>query len=190
MRMTPEDFFGLLAPAAVKICKEYNLYPSVCMAQAAIESTWGEDIIEATSEDVESSRATGAGGFNLFGRKAVSSDSMQKWEWTREHGGPEAYEEDNDHIYLGENRWKIKAWFKLYPSIESAIVDYCVLLTEEPCYAPVVARRGNRKGFIYALAGDGVKAGVYATNENYGPEIIMTIKANELDQYDKNIGGF
>lgn len=185
MKKTPEQFIEWIAPAAVKICSRYGLYPSVCIAQAAIESTWGADVIEAEPGDINSGRATGFGGANFFGRKAVSSDPLKKWEWTTENGGPDAYTEDEDHIYLGVHRWRIKAWFKLYPSMEEAVEDYCILLTEEPAYATVMAELGCRTQFVYALAGDGMSAGVYATNKNYGPDILATIRANDLDQYDK-----
>ena len=54
-----EEFIQSIANSAVKSCKRYGLYPSVCIAQACIESTWGEDAI---------------GIYNLFGRKAVDGD--------------------------------------------------------------------------------------------------------------------
>ena len=51
--MTPEEFIDMVAPAAA-ICKTKGLYPSVCIAQAALETGWGKST---------------ALGFNLWGRK-------------------------------------------------------------------------------------------------------------------------
>ena len=40
--MTPEEFIEMVAPAAA-ICTEHGLYPSVCIAQAALETGWGRN---------------------------------------------------------------------------------------------------------------------------------------------------
>ena len=37
-----EDFFGAYAPLAQEVGKKYDLYPSVILAQAAVESNFGE----------------------------------------------------------------------------------------------------------------------------------------------------
>lgn len=125
MKMTPEEFFDWIGPAAMKICGEYGLYPSVCMAQAAIESGWGGDII---------------GEFNVFGRKAVDGD--------RSIVVP-TEEQDRD---TGE--WStIDAAFKLYDSLEEAIRDYCILLTGEGVYLPALIFVGkSRDAYIDTMA--------------------------------------
>ena len=97
--MNPEDFFEWIGPTAQLICPAYGLYPSVCMAQAAIESGWGEYII---------------GEYNLFGRKAVEGDRQTTLP--------------TDEFIDGE-WVVVDAPFKLYDSLEEAIEDYCVLLT-------------------------------------------------------------
>lgn len=152
MKMQPEAFFEWMAPATVKICKEYGLYPSVCMAQAAIESGWGEYAI---------------GEFNLFGRKAVEGDSLIVVE-------TEEQDRDTGEWYV------IQAGFKLYDSLEEAIRDYCILLTEEEAYHSALIFLGkSRDAFI------DVMAPIYATRETYPDDIKLTIRANDLDQYDE-----
>ena len=148
-KMQPEDFFAWIAPTAVKVCKEYNLYPSVCMAQAAIESGWGDACI---------------GEFNLFGRKAVSGDESIVLQTSEYEGG----------------QWiEVDAAFKLYHSLDEAIRDYCILLTEEPCYMGALVFIGkDRDSYIEAMAR------VYATSPEYANSIKNTIRANDLDGYD------
>ena len=150
MKMTPDEFFEWIAPSAVKICKEYNLYPSVCMAQAAIESGWNDATI---------------GDYNLFGRKAVNGDksiTLQTSEF-----------EDGQWI-------EIMAPFKLYDSLEEAIRDYCILITEEGCYAKAYIFAGkDREAYIDNLAS------VYATSPEYANSIKNTIAANDLDRFDE-----
>lgn len=148
-KMQPEEFFEWIAPSAVRICEKYGLYPSVCMAQAAIESGWGEATI---------------GEYNLFGRKAVSGDKQISLQ--------------TSECYDGE--WvEIMAPFKLYDSLDEAIEDYCILLTEEPVYMPALVFIGkDRDAYIEAMAQ------VYATSPEYHNSIKNTIRANNLTEFD------
>lgn len=119
-----EEFIQSIADSAVKSCKQYGLYPSVCIAQACIESTWGEDAI---------------GTYNLFGRKAVDGDEYIICP-TREQL------EDNSYI-------TINAKFKKYNSFNEAFVDYCILLTEEPVYQPALIFIGkDRESYVRRMA--------------------------------------
>ena len=149
-KMQPEEFIEWIAPSAVKICGEYNLYPSVCMAQAAVESGWGEACI---------------GEYNLFGRKAVSGDKSITLQTS---------EQNDDGSWI-----EIDAPFKLYDSLDEAIRDYCILLTEEPCYMPALIFIGkDRDAYIEAMAQ------VYATSQEYHNSIKNTIEANDLGKFD------
>lgn len=150
MKMNPEDFIEWIAPTAVKICSKYGLYPSVCIAQSCIESGWGEATI---------------GEFNLFGRKAVSGDKSITLQTSEQN-------EDGSWI-------EIDAPFKLYDSLDEAIEDYCILLTEEPCYMGALIFIGkDRDAYIEAMAR------VYATSQEYANSIKNTIRANNLTQFD------
>lgn len=148
IKMEPDEFFAWLVPAVVSVCKQYGVLPSVCMAQAAIESGWGEYII---------------GEFNLFGRK-----------W----GGWGNYiEKETEEYYDGE--WQtITAKFQDYSSLEEAVQDYCILLTEEPVYAEVLPCRDELELYVQKLAS------VYATDPGYGDSILSTIRANDLSRFD------
>ncbi|HML32900.1 glycoside hydrolase family 73 protein [Sporomusa sphaeroides] len=145
--MTPDEFIDWLAPAAQRICRSYHLYASVCIAQAAIESGWGRYTI---------------GDYNIFGRKAVAGDLFTEVR-TREY-------------YNGE-LVSIVDKFKLYSSLEDAIEDWCLLLTQEPVYVKHIDNT-SLETFVQTLAP------IYATNPKYARDILLTIAANQLTQYD------
>lgn len=144
-----QDFIDSIAPTAQKICKQFDLLPSVCIAQSILESNWGTQRI---------------GAFNLFGRKAVDGDPaimVKTWE-----------EVNGEEVSILDS-------FKLYASLDEAITDYCILLTEEPCYLPALAFRHNVEEYVRAFTP------FYATDSQYADKILTTIRANELTQYDE-----
>ena len=145
--MTPEEFIDWIAPVAQDICKKYNLFASVCIAQAALESGWGKYRI---------------GEYNLFGRKAVEGDSSITVE--------------TQECYDG-NWQTISADFKDYTSLEEAVEDYCILITEEPVYACCL-HQTTIEDFVNTLGP------IYATDPDYSDKILQTIAACELEQYD------
>lgn len=123
--MTPENFISMIGPAARRICLAYNLPASVCIAQAALESGWGEYVI---------------GNFNYFGRK-----------W----GGWGNYEVHRTQEWINGEYVTIDANFQSYNSIEEAIEDWCQLIRKEPAYAPAAAiwdSTWNLTDFVQALA--------------------------------------
>ena len=122
--MTPEEFIEWLAPSAVAQCKPYNLPPSVVIAQAALESGWGNYTI---------------GEYNLFGRKAVADDHYIIVQ--------------TEECYNG-NWVTIEDAFKLYGSLLEAIDDWCILITQEPAYLPawgIWCATGDVEQFVYAI---------------------------------------
>jgi flagellum-specific peptidoglycan hydrolase FlgJ len=119
--MTPQEFIAWLGPAAQVICKQYRLFASVCVAQAALESGWGKYTI---------------GEYNLFGRK---------WDG---HG---SYIETTTQEYLNEQWVTITDKFADYANLEEAIADWCMLLTEEPLYADCLNYLQDREGFVKTI---------------------------------------
>lgn len=147
IKMISEEFINWIAPGVQEICKKYNLFSSVCIAQAALESGWGRYTI---------------GKYNLFGRKAVDGDK--------------SILVTTQECYDGE--WQnISAAFKDYDSLEDAIEDYCVLLTEEPVYASCLEQT-TVEDFVNTLGP------IYATDPEYANKILQTIGASELQEYD------
>lgn len=149
--MEPEEFIESIGNEAGKICADYNLPASVCIAQAALESEWGKYAI---------------GSYNYFGRK---------WNgW----GG---YVELPTKEYINGQFVTIQDKFQSYGSLEEAIKDWCVLMTEEPAYAEALAvwhDTWNIEKFVEAMAP------VYATDPEYASKIMSTIHANDLERFD------
>ena len=144
--MTPEEFINWLMPVASEVCDEYDLPPSVCVAQAAIESGWG--------------RYT-SGAYNLFGRK---------------YGGVGEWTELLTEEFSDGCRQELEAKFQVYASLEEAVRDWCVLLTEEPVYERCLYWRHNPAAFVAALAP------IYATDPDYQVKVWSTIVANGLEK--------
>ena len=151
--MTPDEFIDFIGDTAGKVCAEYNLPASVCIAQAILESGWGRYCI---------------GQFNYFGRKWNGWGNYERRQTTE-------YDYDSCHYVTIYDK------FQSYSSLEEAIRDWCVLITEEPAYSNALAEwqsNWNVEDFVYALAP------VYATDPDYAHKIIATINANNLYKFD------
>lgn len=123
--MAPDNFIEMIGNAAGKICADYNLPASVCIAQAALESGWGEYVI---------------GNYNYFGRK-----------W---NGWGNYTEQETQEYFNGEYETIIDK-FQNYDFLEDAIKDWCVLMTEEPAYTDALAQwesTWNVEAFVRAMA--------------------------------------
>ena len=146
--MDCDEFINWLAPVAQEICKSYGLFPSVLIAQGALESGWGKYII---------------GNYNLFGRK-----------WNGEGN----YIEKETQEWDGSQYITITAKFQDYDTLDEAVEDWCILLTQEPCYQEVNNHLDSVEDFVRTLAP------IYATDPNYANGILNTINACDLTQYD------
>lgn len=99
------DFINKVEKGAKKSYREYEIFPSITIAQAILESGWGESELTKNSN-------------NLFGIKADSS-------WNGEYVEAITSENYND---------KIKAKFRKYKSLESSIEDHAKFLVENKRY--------------------------------------------------------
>ena len=151
--MTPDEFIDFIGDTAGKVCAEYNLPASVCIAQYILESGWGRYCI---------------GQFNYFGRKWNGWGNYVRQQTTE-------YDYDSCHYITIYDK------FQSYSSLEEAIRDWCVLITEEPASSNALAEwqsNWNVEDFVYSLAP------VYATDPDYAHKIIATINANNLYRFD------
>lgn len=149
--MTSDEFINAIGDVAGKICAEYNLPASVCIAQAALESGWGRYCI---------------GNYNYFGRK---------------YNGWGDYVVKPTQEYIGGEWTTIYAKFQSYESLEDAIRDWCVLITEEPAYSSALQMWHDTweiGEFVRTLAP------VYATDPDYAEKVLSTINANDLMRFD------
>lgn len=148
--MTPDDFLAWITDPAKAVCAKYDLPYECVVCQGAIESSWGAAII---------------GQYNLFGRKAVEGDVFVTLPTEEEQNGVMV---------------TVQADFKLYNSLEDAIDDWCQLMgwkdPKDPNidykqYADQYHADHAIESFVRGIAS------IYATRDNYGDEIMETIRA-------------
>lgn len=149
--MTPDEFITFIGNTAGKVCAEYNLPASVCIAQAILESGWGKYCI---------------GQYNYFGRKWNGWGNYEKQQTTEYENG--------EYVTIYDK-------FQSYSSLEEAIEDWCILITEDYKYSDVIVswhENWSVKDFVYTLAP------IYATDPDYAYKIMATINANNLTRFD------
>lgn len=123
--MEPERFINMIGDTCRNVCLAYNLPASVCIAQAILETGWGEYL---------------SGSYNYFGRKAVSGDDQEIQE-TEE--------------YINGHYVTVTAGFKNYSCLKDAVEDWCYLIREEGVYKNAVNSwdsTWNLTQFVTALA--------------------------------------
>lgn len=123
--MTPDEFIEYIGDTAGHVCARYNLPASVCIAQAILESGWGDYCI---------------GQYNYFGRK-----------W----GGWGNYVKQQTNEFVDGVWQTIYAKFQSYASLDEAIDDWCVLIRDEDVYRGALnvwRSTWDVEAFVYALA--------------------------------------
>ena len=88
------DFLDRMAPIAQEILPGYGFWPSVFLAQSALESNWGRSELARHN--------------NLFGRKCELLPCV--WKWTDEY---------REGVRIQEAHK-----FQVYTSVEQAVHDY------------------------------------------------------------------
>lgn len=107
--MDEQTFIELVRDGAIKTFREYNILPSLTIAQAALESGWGEN----------------APGFNLFGIKWSEDCGYNKqFLWTTE--------------WINGRLEKVQAFFRKYESFEYSILDHANVLVNNRRYSEVL----------------------------------------------------
>jgi flagellar protein FlgJ len=91
-----QDFIDKMGPVAQEIVPGYGLWPSVFIAQAALESGWGTSILAVYAN-------------NYFGRKCLQLPCL---------------EIKTPEYRYGMCRTE-KHWFQMYPDLRAAVHGYC-----------------------------------------------------------------
>ncbi|RVU73497.1 glucosaminidase domain-containing protein [Lactobacillus xujianguonis] len=157
-----QAFITNAATHATKVAKKYGLYPSVMIAQAILESGWGE-----------SGLATQAN--NLFGIKAGAG-------WMGETYTAKTREENSK----GKSYY-ITASFKKYPTYEGSFEDNAILLRNG-----ILSQGNRYQGTWIENANSYTDAtsaltGTYATDHSYDKKLNEHITKYNLTQYDPTI---
>lgn len=141
---SPSEFIKTLLPVAEKTAEKIGLDPKVLVAQAALETGWGQKVI---------TKPGGESSFNFFGIKAD-----QRWQ------GDSA--KTLTHEYIDGKAIKIQDAFRAYESIEDSFDDYLSFVSDSERYQKAIANAGDPNLYLKALQGAG-----YATDPNYADKI-------------------
>lgn len=126
--MQPADFIAAVAPCAQQCMRDTNVFASVSLAQAILESGWG-------------SSGLATRGFNLFGIKADAS-------W---HGDTITMPTAE---YVNGQRIVVQAAFRKYAGWLGSIEDHAAFLVANERYAPAF-QTTNGEAFAQAIANAG-----------------------------------
>jgi flagellum-specific peptidoglycan hydrolase FlgJ len=152
---TRRNYIDTIAPAAKAACEGTGLFPSLCIAQAILESGEGQSALSQMYN-------------NHFGIKADSS-------WKGKIG-----EMTTREVYNGKSVM-VQAKFRSYDTVEAGIADRCQFLKENPRYFKAgvfTAKTPEDQARAFQKAG-------YATDPNYAALLISVINGSgQLKQYD------
>lgn len=152
--MSPNDFIDRMAPAAMDTMRGTRIPASLTIAQAILESGWGESGLTNKAN-------------NLFGIKGV---------------GPAGSVPMPTKEYAGGQWITVTAWFRAYHTWSESIADHAQLLLAGTRDKP--ARYHGVLGADYRTACYAIWSGGYATDPAYPDKLIKLIEHYKLGQYD------
>ena len=154
-------FLNKIIPSATVIAAQNDLYASVMMAQAILESGWGRSALSM------------APNYNLFGIKGNYEGESVNMRTLEDSGG--------------QNYYPINAEFRKYPSYAESLQDYANLLVNGTSWNPTFyagAWKSNAATYQDATA---YLTGRYATDTAYSTKLNRIIAQYGLDQYDNYV---
>jgi flagellar protein FlgJ len=149
---SPESFVGSMRPYAEKAAKALGVDSSLLLAQAALETGWGQKL-------VSNSRGSSNNLFNIKADKSWSGDKVATQTLEYHQGIPV----------------KEQAAFRSYSNFEDSFNDYVRFLNQNPRYTTALRHGGNDEQFIR-----GIHQAGYATDPNYADKVLR-VKA-KIDQ--------
>ena len=153
---TPTEFVQRVWPQAKRAAQALGVQPEFIVAQAALESGWGKNLIRS---------ADGAPTFNFFGIKADSS-------WQGSKVTVPTLENDPARGLVRQN-----AAFRSYGSIDAAFDDYVKFLQTNPRYQTALSSVQGKQDFGAALQQAG-----YATDSAYAAKIDDVLASGRIQQ--------
>ncbi len=149
----PADFVKKLLPHAEKAAKELGLDPKALLAQAALETGWGKNVMQ---------KPNGDSAFNLFGIKADKS-----WQGERVRVATLEYD--------GATASKRQAQFRSYNSFAESFADYAQFIKTNARYQEALAAADNVNDYWQELQAAG-----YATDPAYAKKLESIYKSSHL----------
>jgi flagellar protein FlgJ len=150
---SPETFVRELWPHARRTARDLGTRPELLLAQAALETGWGQHMIRGTD---------GSNSFNLFGIKADA-------RWQGERALTETVEFKDGLMR------KQQASFRAYGSLADSFADYANFLRSNPRYRQALNRAADAPAFAQALSAAG-----YATDPDYSGKITRIMDGERL----------
>ncbi len=149
-------FINQLVPQAQRLQGQYNILPSITLAQAILESDWGTSTLSSKYH-------------NLFGVKAQGNKDQSVYLDTQE--------------FVNGRYVTVKARFEIYTNWNESLADHAKLLAygtkwNVNQYQDVVSATN------YIQAANGLQKDGYATDPAYTGKLISLIKKYKLYQFD------
>ncbi|WP_163935869.1 flagellar assembly peptidoglycan hydrolase FlgJ [Paraferrimonas sp. SM1919] len=151
----PQQFVNKLKPLAQKASKALGVEAEVLLAQAALETGWGQKVIQTSQ----------GSSFNLFNIKAD-----QRWAGRRQQVNTLEFEQ-------GVAK-QTQAHFRTYQNFEQSFNDYVAFIKDSPRYADALKQGQNSEQYLRQLHTAG-----YATDPNYSDKaigILQRIKSGKF----------
>lgn len=148
---SPQQFVETMKPYAEKAAKALGIDSNVLIAQAALETGWGNKVIK---NSVDSSH-------NLFNIKADRS-----WQGDKIAKNTLEY---HDNVAVTEN-----AAFRSYDNYEESFSDFVRFLNQNPRYERALQQTESSESFI-----KGIHSAGYATDPNYTNKVMSIMKTVE-----------
>ena len=152
------QFLRNIIPAAQNVARGKDIYTSVMIAQAALESGWGTSALSK------------APNHNLFGVKGSYNGQSVNMQTLEDSGG--------------QNYYSIQADFRKYPSYQESLEDYADKMVNGISGAPLFysgAWKSKTNSYQDATA---YLTGRYATDTAYGAKLNRIIEQFGLTKYD------
>ena len=152
------QFLRNIIPAAQNVARGKDIYASVMIAQAALESGWGTSALSKAPNN------------NLFGVKGSYNGQSVNMQTLEDSGG--------------QNYYSIQADFRKYPSYQESLEDYADKIVNGISGAPLFysgAWKSKTNSYQDATA---YLTGRYATDTAYGAKLNRIIEQFGLTKYD------
>jgi len=152
------QFLRNIIPAAQNVARGKDIYTSVMIAQAALESGWGTSALSK------------APNHNLFGVKGSYNGQSVNMQTLEDSGG--------------QNYYSIQANFRKYPSYQESLEDYADKIVNGITGAPLFysgAWKSKTNSYQDATA---YLTGRYATDTAYASKLNRIIEQFGLTKYD------
>ncbi len=150
---TPAEFVDQVMPAIRRAATALGLNPLGLLAQAALETGWGQRMAR---------NADGSPSLNMFGVKAGDG-------WTGARATADTVEFSNG---VAAQR---RTAFRAYGSIEESVSDFANVLKKSPRYRDAIAAGGDVHAYIDRIGKSG-----YATDPEYATKLNQILNSGVL----------